>query len=112
MERIILYSVLSIIIICIEFVHTSVCDIKYEFKENEEGKIADCKNKGLTFIPQDLPGDIKVLDMSSNRLRIIGENSFVNYKYLQELFLRQNQLHYLSNKSFQGLHKTYNTGHV
>ncbi|VDI49466.1 Hypothetical predicted protein [Mytilus galloprovincialis] len=105
MEGIILYSVLSIIIICNEFVHASVCDIKYELKENEEVKIADCKNKGLTFIPQNLPGDIKVLDMSFNLLRMIWNNSFVNYKYLQELFLRQNQLDYLSNNSFQGLHK-------
>ncbi|CAC5423930.1 LINGO [Mytilus coruscus] len=105
MERIILYLVSSIIINCYKFVHASNCDIKIVFKENEDVKISDCKNKGLTFIPHDLPGDIKVLDMSSNRLRMIGNNSFVNYKYLQELFLRQNQLHYLSNKSFQGLHK-------
>ncbi|VDI61017.1 Hypothetical predicted protein [Mytilus galloprovincialis] len=105
MEGIILYSVLYIIIICNAFVHASVCDIKYEFKENEEVKIADCKNKGLTFVPHDLPGDIKVLDMSCNLLRMIWNNSFINYKYLQELFLRQNQLDYLSNNSFQGLHK-------
>ncbi|CAC5388561.1 unnamed protein product [Mytilus coruscus] len=105
MERVILYSVFSVINYCNEFVHAPDCDIKYEFKENEEVKIADCKNKGLTVIAQDLPGDIKVLDMSSNLLRMIGNNSFVNYKYLKELFLRQNQLHYLSDKSFQGLHK-------
>ncbi|VDI29713.1 Hypothetical predicted protein [Mytilus galloprovincialis] len=105
MEGIILYSVLYIINICNAFVHASVCDIKYEFKENEEVKIADCKNKGLNFIPQDLPGDIEVLDMSFNLLRMIGNNSFVNYKYLQELFLRQNQLNYLSKNSFQGLHE-------
>ncbi|XP_063398952.1 toll-like receptor 2 [Mytilus trossulus] len=105
MERIIIFSVLIIVIFCNEFVHASVCDIKYEFKENKEVKIADCKNKGLSFIPQDLPGDIKVLDMSFNLLRLIGNNSFVNYKYLQELFLGQNQLDYLSKNSFQGLHK-------
>ncbi|XP_052064554.1 leucine-rich repeat and immunoglobulin-like domain-containing nogo receptor-interacting protein 1-B isoform X2 [Mytilus californianus] len=105
MERIVLYLVFFSIIYCYEFVHASDCDIKIVFKDNEDVKIADCKNKGLTFIPQDLPGDIKVLDMSSNRLRMIVNNSFVNYKYLQELFLRQNQLHYLFKKSFQGLHK-------
>ncbi|XP_052064553.1 leucine-rich repeat and immunoglobulin-like domain-containing nogo receptor-interacting protein 1 isoform X1 [Mytilus californianus] len=105
MERIILYSVLSIIIICNEFVYASDCNIKYVFKENEEVKIADCKNKGLTFIPQDLPGDINVLDMSFNLLRMIWNSSFVNYKYLQELYLSHNQLCYLSNKSFEGLQK-------
>ncbi|CAC5366356.1 unnamed protein product [Mytilus coruscus] len=105
MEGIILYSVFSLIIYCNKFVHASDCDIRYNIREKEEVKIADCKNKGLTYIPQNLPGDIKILDMSSNRLKIIGNNSFVNYRYLQELYLSQNQLHYLSNKSFQGLHK-------
>ncbi|CAC5366357.1 TLR3 [Mytilus coruscus] len=103
--RSILYSIFSLIICCNVFLHASDCDIKYEFKEKEEVKIADCKNRGLTFIPQDLPGDIKVLDMNSNLLTMIGKNTFVNYKNLQALFLRQNQLRFLSNKSFHGLHK-------
>ncbi|XP_071122592.1 toll-like receptor 3 [Mytilus edulis] len=103
--RSIIYSVFSIIIYCYDFVQASDCDIKYDFKEKEEVKIADCKNKGLNFIPQDLPGDIEVLDMSFNRLQIIGNNSFVNYRDLQEIYLSRNQLRYLSNKSFQGLHK-------
>ncbi|CAC5416128.1 LINGO [Mytilus coruscus] len=105
MVRIIIYAVFSVILYCNEFVYASDCDIKYVLKEKEKVKIADCKNRGLTFIPQNLPGDIKVLDMSSNRLKIIGNNSFVIYRYLQGLYLRKNQLCYLSYKSFEGLHK-------
>ncbi|VDI52503.1 toll-like receptor 6 [Mytilus galloprovincialis] len=103
MEWSIVYSVFCVIIFCNEFVHALDCDIRYE--KERRVKIADCKNRGLTVIPQYLPGDINVLDMSLNRLEIIGNNSFVNYRDLQELYLSQNQLSYLSDQSFQGLHK-------
>ncbi|CAG2196865.1 CD283 [Mytilus edulis] len=106
MDWIIVYSVFCVIIFCNEFVHALDCDIRYDIREKERGvKIADCKNRGLTVIPQHLPGDINVLDMSLNRLKIIGNNSFVNYRDLQELYLSQNQLRYLSDQSFQGLYK-------
>ncbi|VDI29715.1 decorin, partial [Mytilus galloprovincialis] len=73
-------------------------------KKHRKLILADCENRGLNFIPQNLPGDINVLDLSSNQLTAIYNNSFVNYKYLQELILGKNQIEYLSSGSFKGLY--------
>lgn len=51
-----------------------------------------------------MPGDINVLDLSSNQLTAIKNNSFINYKYLQELILGKNQIEDLSSESFKGLY--------
>ncbi|CAC5364443.1 unnamed protein product [Mytilus coruscus] len=91
------------IIECNKILHLSDCAIKYVIKKTQEVKLADCKNRGLNFIPQNLPGDINVLDLSSNQLTAINNDSFVNYEYLQELILGKNQLKDLSNESFKGL---------
>ncbi|CAG2203483.1 unnamed protein product [Mytilus edulis] len=105
MFRIIIHFVLFIDIYCGQLSRLSNCDIKYVFRERQRFKIADCKDRGLNFIPQHLPEDIKVLDMSSNMLTIIDNNSLIKYKYLEEFHCRNNQLHDLSNESFKGLHK-------
>ncbi|CAG2243116.1 unnamed protein product [Mytilus edulis] len=73
-------------------------------KKTQEVKLADCENRGLNFIPQNLPGDINVLDVSSNQLTSVENDSFVNYKYLQELILGHNQIEYLASGSFKGLY--------
>ncbi|XP_063398921.1 toll-like receptor 6 [Mytilus trossulus] len=104
MLRIIIYSVISIVIQCDVIPRSSDCDIKYVFNGKRGLTIADCKNRGLQFIPQDLPPDINVLDISSNHLRSIENSSLINYTHLQELNVRKNQLKHLSQESFQGLH--------
>ncbi|XP_052064953.1 leucine-rich repeat and immunoglobulin-like domain-containing nogo receptor-interacting protein 2 [Mytilus californianus] len=104
MVRILIYSVIYIVIQCDEISRSLDCDIKYVFNGKLGVKIADCKNRGLQFIPEDLPRDINVLDISSNRLKSIENSSLIIYPHLQELYLRTNQLKYLSDKSFQGLY--------
>ncbi|XP_063427092.1 toll-like receptor 4 [Mytilus trossulus] len=105
MFRIIIHFVWFIVIYCGELSCLLNCDIKYAIRERQRFKIADCTNRGLNFIPQHLPEDIKVLDMSSNKLTLIENNSFNKYKYLEEFYCRNNQLNDLSNESFKGLHK-------
>ena len=105
MFRIIIHFVWFIVIYCGELSCLLNCDIKYAIRERQRFKIADCKDRGLTFIPQHLPEDIKVLDMSSNMLTIIDNNSLIKYEYLEEFHCRNNQLHDLSNESFKRLHK-------
>ncbi|CAG2223762.1 unnamed protein product [Mytilus edulis] len=86
MVRIILiYSVINIVIQCDVISRSSYCDIKYVFNGQIGVKIADCKNRGLQFVPQDLPRDINVLDISSNQLKSINSSSLINYTHLQEL---------------------------
>ncbi|VDI65939.1 Hypothetical predicted protein [Mytilus galloprovincialis] len=105
MVRIMLiYSVINIVIQCDVISRSSYCDIKYVFNGQLGVKIADCKNRGLQFVPQDLPRDINVLDLSSNQLKSIDSSSLINYTHLQELNVRKNQLKHLSNESFQGLY--------
>ncbi|CAC5366350.1 unnamed protein product [Mytilus coruscus] len=87
-----------------QFIRLPDCEITYVVKKSLEVKLADCKNRGLNFIPQNLPGDINVLDLSSNQLTAIKNNSFINYKYLQELILGKNQIEDLSSESFKGLY--------
>ncbi|CAC5413652.1 unnamed protein product [Mytilus coruscus] len=85
MLRNIIYTILISVIYCDEYLRSSDCDIKHVIKGTQKVKVADCSDRGLTFIPQTLPGDITVLDQRSNLLTRIENNSFVNYKTLSFL---------------------------
>lgn len=52
--------------VLISFVISLQCDVKRKGKV----KIAECKNIGLTGVPQFLPTDINVLDLSGNNIEI------------------------------------------
>jgi len=53
---------------------------------------ANCVAMGINFIPNDLPPTITYLDLSENKIYIMKNSSFVNYKNLVSLTIDKNPL--------------------
>eukprot|EP00057_Strongylocentrotus_purpuratus_P026347 XP_011680821.1 PREDICTED: toll-like receptor 4 [Strongylocentrotus purpuratus] len=68
-----------------------------------ELKKADCHHRGLDSIPQNLPDDIKELDVSSNNINFILNSSFERYPLIQDLDLNFNDIRMIEPASFYPL---------
>ncbi|XP_011664946.1 toll-like receptor 3 [Strongylocentrotus purpuratus] len=68
-----------------------------------EQKKADCYYRGLDSIPQNLPGDIKELDVGSNNITFILSSSFKRYPLIQVLDLSSNDIRMIESASFYPL---------
>ena len=55
-------------------------------------KVAKCNNKGLVFVPSDLPIDIQELHIAHNYLQKLTNTSFNRYLLLNRLDLSYNQI--------------------
>jgi len=53
---------------------------------------ANCVAMGINFIPNDLPPTITYLDLSKNKIPILKNSSFMNYKNLVSLTIDKNPL--------------------
>ncbi|XP_060080836.1 leucine-rich repeat-containing G-protein coupled receptor 5-like [Ylistrum balloti] len=62
-----------------------------------------CQRKNLTSVPQDLPDDIRVLDLMMNNISTIPDYAFARYQHLQTLRLTSNVLMEMSYKALHGL---------
>ncbi|CAC5374828.1 unnamed protein product [Mytilus coruscus] len=80
----------------------SKCNITLNILGDKE---ADCKHRGFTSVPINLPPDLKKLDLSYNRLTRLGDNSFQKYKYLEHLILDNNVINFLDAKALTGLRR-------
>ncbi|CAG2220716.1 unnamed protein product [Mytilus edulis] len=66
-------------------------------------KEAQCKHRGLTAVPINLPIDIKQLDLSYNNLTRLDANIFLRYTYLEKILIDNNNIKKLNAKAFNGL---------
>lgn len=57
-----------------------------------EQRKADCSHRNLNTIPQDLPEDISVLDVSHNQLVELKPSSLTRYRSLEQLDTSYNSL--------------------
>ncbi|XP_071490229.1 toll-like receptor 3 [Diadema antillarum] len=62
---------------------------------------ADCSHLNLSAVPQTLPSNLYKLDLSYNGIVTITDVSFVRYRKVQILLLRQNALNRIEGKSFE-----------
>ncbi|XP_066518454.1 slit homolog 2 protein [Hoplias malabaricus] len=65
--------------------------------------VVDCRGKGLTEIPTNLPETITEIRLEQNSIRIIPAAAFTPYKRLRRIDLSNNQISELAPDSFQGL---------
>ena len=56
-------------------------------------------------VPQLLPTDINVLDLSGNNIDKLYNNGFEPYRLLEELILKKNKIHYMEENSCLGLNR-------
>ena len=68
-----------------------------------EQKKADCYGRGLDSIPQNLPNDIKELDIRFNNITFILSSSFKRYPSIQVLDLSINRIRMIESASFYPL---------
>uniref|UniRef100_A0A8C4PK00 Slit homolog 2 protein n=1 Tax=Equus asinus asinus TaxID=83772 RepID=A0A8C4PK00_EQUAS len=65
--------------------------------------IVDCRGKGLTEIPTNLPETITEIRLEQNSIKIIPPGAFSPYKKLRRIDLSNNQISELAPDAFQGL---------
>ncbi|MBZ3869326.1 Slit-like protein 2 protein [Sciurus carolinensis] len=65
--------------------------------------IVDCRGKGLTEIPTNLPETITEIRLEQNSIKVIPPGAFSPYKKLRRIDLSNNQISELAPDSFQGL---------
>ncbi|XP_041958708.1 slit homolog 2 protein isoform X2 [Alosa sapidissima] len=65
--------------------------------------IVDCRGKGLTDIPTNLPETITEIRLEQNSIKIIPAGAFAPYKRLRRIDLSNNQISEMASDSFQGL---------
>ena len=68
-----------------------------------EQKKADCSDRGLDSIPQNLPDDIEELDLQFNKITFILSSSFKRYPLIQDLDLNSNDIRMIESASFYPL---------
>ena len=66
-------------------------------------KNADCDNKRITKVPQDVDHDIKVFRLQQNQITVLTDNEFERYPSLQEIYLTGNRIDTLYDLAFKGL---------
>ncbi|KAM6221925.1 slit homolog 2 protein isoform 2-T2 [Rhynchocyon petersi] len=65
--------------------------------------IVDCRGKGLTEIPLNLPETIAEMRFEQNSIKIIPPGAFSRYKKLKRIDLSNNQISEVAADAFQGL---------
>ncbi|XP_078656534.1 uncharacterized protein LOC144902787 [Branchiostoma floridae x Branchiostoma belcheri] len=63
----------------------------------------DCRSRGLTSVPQDLPTDITELSLRYNAITTLNQSDFSGYRSLITLSLGYNQISMIHNKTFHNL---------
>lgn len=77
----------------------SVCK---EYTE-QDLKYLDCQDLELTSIPQGLPKDIHHLLLGRNKIQVLRDNSFSQFRQLISLDLQQNHINMIEEQAFAGL---------
>ncbi|XP_034244479.1 protein slit isoform X1 [Thrips palmi] len=65
--------------------------------------VVDCREKGLTAVPEHLPEGVTELRLEQNKITEILSKAFTPYKRLQRIDLSNNQIGKMAPDSFQGL---------
>ncbi|XP_030645044.1 leucine-rich repeat-containing protein 17 [Chanos chanos] len=70
----------------------------------EDGKkVLDCQERQLTTIPLGWPDDIEHLLLARNKIRILRNDAFAQFRYLKSLDLQQNEISHIEEGAFNGL---------
>ena len=73
------------------------------YDRTPEGLTADCRARGLTEVPNDLPENLVVLELKVNKIEILTNNSFSSVPILRYLSLLYNHLIYIQRGTFDSL---------
>ncbi|XP_051979759.1 slit homolog 1 protein-like isoform X2 [Xyrauchen texanus] len=66
--------------------------------------IVDCRGKGLTAIPANMPESMTEIRLEQNGIKSVPPGAFASYKKLRRIDLSNNQISEIAPDAFQGLH--------
>ncbi|XP_023660847.1 leucine-rich repeat and immunoglobulin-like domain-containing nogo receptor-interacting protein 1-B [Paramormyrops kingsleyae] len=81
---------------------TTGCPSRCECSAQERSVV--CHRKKLTAIPDGIPTETRLLDLSKNRLKAINPEEFAGYPHLEELELNENNISSIEPGAFSNLY--------
>lgn len=76
------------------------CDCKFQ---QQSQLTVDCSNRGLTYVPKNIPSNARRLDLRQNEITTVDDGAFQGLHHLDELILFQNGLTEIGPGMFKGL---------
>ncbi|XP_005110108.1 uncharacterized protein LOC101856934 [Aplysia californica] len=70
---------------------------------NSAHTLANCSARRLSFVPWGLHKNILTLDLSTNFLPVLANQSFISYPFIGQLMLRNNSIQQIEDRAFQRL---------
>lgn len=70
---------------------------------NGQERSVVCHRRRLATLPEGIPTETKLLDLSKNRLKTLGPEEFINYPQLEELQLNENTISSIEPGAFGNL---------
>lgn len=67
---------------------------------NTPHTVANCSSRQFEFVPWRLHKSIITLDLSGNNFPTLANQSFISYKYINNLFLKNNSIHTIESRAF------------
>ena len=77
--------------------------LNHTCSENSSDHSANCSYRGLTSVPQNLPHDLRSLNVSNNNISMLLDKSFVNYTQLKTVDASYNFIYVIENETFGNL---------
>lgn len=70
---------------------------------NGQERSVACNRRRLASLPEGIPTEIRLLDLSKNRLKVLGPEEFLNYPALEDLQLNENIISSIEPGAFSNL---------
>ncbi|MED6284581.1 Leucine-rich repeat and immunoglobulin-like domain-containing nogo receptor-interacting protein 1-B, partial [Characodon lateralis] len=80
---------------------TTGCPSKCDCNGQERSVV--CHRRRLAALPEGIPTETRLLDLSKNRLKTLGPEEFINYPQLEELQLNENTISSIEPGAFSNL---------
>lgn len=80
---------------------TTGCPSKCDCNGQERSVV--CHRRRLAALPEGIPTETRLLDLSKNRLKTLGPEEFINYPLLEELQLNENTISSIEPGAFSNL---------
>lgn len=80
---------------------TTGCPSRCECNGQERSVV--CHRRRLAALPEGIPTETRLLDLSKNRLKTLGPEEFINYPLLEELQLNENTISAVEPGAFSNL---------
>ncbi|XP_061669928.1 leucine-rich repeat and immunoglobulin-like domain-containing nogo receptor-interacting protein 1-B isoform X2 [Syngnathoides biaculeatus] len=77
---------------------------------NAQERSVVCHRRRLATFPEGIPTETKLLDLSKNRVKLLGPEEFINYPQLEELQLNENIISSIESGAFSNLMNLRNLG--